>query len=394
MKTVIKYILPVLFLSVWISACNNPEAFKDVIYFTGTDMSPVVKYSLEKPESVGLSIRSSAIVQEKVEVGLRVNEALVAQYNSENGTSYAVLPKGYYSFDTSSAVIEAGKYASEPFYLKVDSVNLFKDEDTYCLPVEITNVKGGNIPVLESSRVMYLIVKKTIITKAAVLNGRYFYVNFGSDPGRDLSAVSELTMEARIFVDDFQNYSPFISSIIGCEENFLLRLGDVKIPKDILQLAGNSYPVSSVRTIDRNKWVHVAVTYNGKRIILYINGQMNAYVDAPRGPIDLLAGSKNGSTNVSFYIGTTSNSSSRTLKGKISEARVWTRALSEAEIADNICAVPADAQGLLAYWKFNEWKSDTEKSIVVDYTGHGYDAIGNGTITWVEGVRCPNPEGE
>lgn len=389
MKSIIKHSLFTFFLCTGILSCTNPEEIKDIVYFAGTDISPVVTYSLEEPEAIGISIRSSAKVTDDTKVGIKANAGLLAAYNDKNGTNYKPLPDHSYTFDTESAIIKSGKYASEPFYLQINSIDNFKDEDTYCLPVEISGIQTGNQHLLESSQVMYAVLKKTIITKAAKLSGNYFYVDFSSDPGRDLSAVSQLSMEARIFVDAFQESDPYISTIIGCEENFLLRLGDVKIPKDYLQLAGGGYPVSSVNAVTQSKWVHVAVTYDGKRITLYIDGKLNAYVDAPRGPINLFDGSKNSTSKVAFYIGTTSNSTKRTLKGKISEARIWTRALTESEIANNICAVSADSPDLLAYWKFNSWKDDANKNIVVDYTGHGYNAIGARTITWEEGVRCP-----
>lgn len=388
MKTILSYI-SIIFLSAWVCSCNSPDDFKDVVYFTGTDTSPILKYSLENPTNIGLSVRSSAKAASNIKVGIRINPSLVERFNTENGTGYRLLPDSVYSFNTGSAVIETGKYASEPFHLDVKSIKGLKDEDTYCLPVEISGVQEGDMSVLEASRVVYVIINKTIITDAAVLGGTFFHVDFGSDEGRDLTALSQITMEARIFVDAFQDFDPFISTIMGCEENFLLRLGDVKIPKDFLQLAGGGYPVSSVNAVAQSKWVHVAVTYDGKRICLYINGVLNAYGAAPRGPINLLGGSKNSATKVSFYIGTTSNANRRVLNGKISEARVWTRALTEAEIANNICAVSAKAPDLLAYWKFNSWKDDSNKHIVVDYTGHGYDAIGNNNITWVKGVKCP-----
>lgn len=383
MKT-IKYILLVI-LSGCFFACDNPEDFQDVVYFTGTDVSPVVKYSLEEPTKIGLSVRASTKVDAIVKVGVKVNTDLIDKYNEANGTNYKPLPADSYSFDVNTAVIEQNQYASQPFYLDVKSIDSFKDEDIYCLPVEITNVQEGGLPVLESSRVMYLIINKTIITNATVLSGTYFKVNFGSDAGRDLSNVSQITMEARIFVDRFQTSDPYISSIMGLEEHFLLRFGDVKIDPNTLQLAGGGYPVSSSTNVSAGKWVHIAATYDGSRARLYIDGKLNAYTDAPRGGINL-----NGiDASRSFYIGRTSVDYTRYLYGKISEARVWTRVLSEAEIANGICAVSPDSPDLLAYWKFNSYKDDSNKNIVVDLTGHGYDAVGNTAVSFVEGVRCP-----
>lgn len=384
MKT-IKYILSIVLLAGWMFSCDNPDDFQNVLYFTGTDVTPIIKYSLEEPTKIGLSIRTSSKIDTNVKIGVKVNPDLVEKYNKANGTDYKVLSGDVYAFDTETAVINKDQYASEPFYLDIKSIDSFKDEDTYCLPVEMTGVKEGNLSILESSRIMYLIINRTIITKAAILNGTYFSVDFESDQGRDLTSVPQVTMEARVYLDGYQDNSPYISTVMGLEENFLLRLGDVKIPKDYLQLAGGGYPVASTEAVPLNKWVHLATTYDGSRISIYIDGRLNAYTDAPRGGINLTG----IDPSRTFYIGTTSNSKGRTLRGKISEARVWTRALTEAEITNNICAVAADAPDLLAYWKFNTWKDDANKSIVVDYTGHGYDAIGNRTITWIEGVRCP-----
>lgn len=384
MKT-IKYILSIVLLAGWMFSCDNPEDFQDVLYFTGTDVTPVIKYSLEEPTKIGLSVRASSKVDENIKIGVKVNPDLVEKYNETNGTSYKVLSSDVYTFDSEMAVINKDQYASDPFYLDIKSIDSFKDEDTYCLPVEMTGVQEGGLPILESSRVMYLIINRTIITKAAILNGTYFSVDFRQTP--ELAAVSQVTMEARVYLDDYQNSNPYISTVMGLEENFLLRLGDVKIPKDYFQLAGGGYPVASTEAIPLNKWVHLAATYDGSRISIYIDGRLNAYTDAPRGAINL----HGTSDNRQFYIGTTSNSTGRTLKGKISEARVWTRALTEIEIANNMCAVSADSPDLLAYWKFNTWKDDTNKNIVVDYTGHGYDAVLKSYkgISWIEGVRCP-----
>lgn len=379
----------ILFIAALLSvlySCKEADEFQNVIYFTGTENSPVLKMSIEEPTDLGISVRASAITKNDINVTVAVNEALVDKYNKENGTNYKTLSTDIYSISNTSLQIKAGKYISEPLKLSIKSLNEFTDEDIYCVPMEIKNVQGGDFPVLDASRIIYLVINKTIITKAADLSGNYFKVDFeNKDLGKgDLSAVNDLTMEARIYVDRFQTANPFISTIMGLEENFLLRIGDVTIDNNQLQLAGGGYPVTSVNGLSANAWTHVAVTYDGSLIKLYVNGELESYVEAPRGPINLtgLDGDRK------FYIGQTALYG-RYLYGKISEVRVWTKALTKEEIQNGICAVSPASEGLLAYWKFNSAKSDTELNVVPDLTGNGYHAKGIRNVSWVEGVRCP-----
>ena len=64
--------------------------------------------------------------------------------------------------------------------------------------------------------------------------------------------------------------------------------------------------------------------------------------------------------------------------GYLAECRVWSRALSQTEIANNMNYVDPASEGLVAYWRMNEWEPNTNGSgnIVPDLTGHGYDAVG------------------
>ena len=79
-----------------------------------------------------------------------------------------------------------------------------------------------------------------------------------------------------------------------------------------------------------------------------------------------------------FHLGA-SYGRGRTLNGYVAECRVWTRALSQAEIANNMNYVDPTSDGLLAYWRMNAWepKESGSGNIVRDLTGHGYDAIGD-----------------
>ncbi|MNR29247.1 hypothetical protein D3C85_1466240 [compost metagenome] len=76
----------------------------------------------------------------------------------------------------------------------------------------------------------------------------------------------------------------------------------------------------------------------------------------------------------------------RYLNGYVSEARVWTRALTPNELQNNLCYVDPTTKGLLAYWRFNGAESGVN---VTDLTGHGHTAVAAKTINYVEGVRCP-----
>ncbi|MBK5722745.1 DUF1735 and LamG domain-containing protein [Dysgonomonas sp. Marseille-P4677] len=384
MKTRIILFITIL-LSV-LSSCKDADELQNVIYFTGTENSPVLKMSIEEPTDLGVSVRASSITENDINITVSVNESLIEKYNKENGTNYKALAADVYSLSSTDLQIKAGKFVSEPVKLSIKTLDSFTDEDIYCVPIEIKNVQGGDFPVLEASRVMYLVINRTIITKAADLSGNYFKVDFDNkDLGKgDLSAVDALTMEARIYVDRFQTSSPYISTIIGLEENFLLRIGDVTIDNSQLQLAGGGYPVTSVNRLSANVWTHIAVTYDGSMIRLYINGELESYVEAPRGPINLTG----LDADRKFYIGQTPLYG-RYLYGKISEARVWTRALTKEEIQNGICAVSPASEGLLAYWKFNSAKSETELNIIPDLTGNGYHAKGVRNVSWVEGVRCP-----
>lgn len=176
----------------------------------------------------------------------------------------------------------------------------------------------------------------------------------------------------------WQTGSPYISSLMGIEETFLLRFGDTTIKPDQLQLAGGGYPVTCNTVFELEKWYHVAVVFDGATISLYVNGLFDASVAAPRGPIELSRAYQNG-----FFVG--QSRGGRRMNGDVSEVRVWTKALTPADLKNNLCYIDPTAEGLLAYWRFNE----VDGKDVPDLTGHGHTAIGSSTPTFVEGVKCP-----
>lgn len=372
----IKYILyPVVIFSLMLS-CKNADDFQDMIYFTGTEKSTAAKFTIDGPASMGISVTSSTKLGGDIHVKVKTAPELIEGYNKVNDKQYKALPEGSYDLSTETATILNGQNVSSQIKFSVNSLDNFEEGVTYCMPVTIVNT-DGNLPVLESCRTLYVVIDRTIITYAASLTNNYFKVPFSKN--EELNSIPNVSMETRVFVNSFQGSSPFISSLIGIEERFLLRFGDVTINKEQLQLAGGGYPLTSTSDFSTGRWYHVAIVYDGSKLKLYIDGTLNATTDAPRGNIDLTDTYSGG-----FHIGFSAGG--RYLNGAVSETRVWTKALTEVEIQNNMCYVDPTSPNLLAYWRFNEGSGNTVK----DWTGNGYDLTSSrGNIDWKEGVRCP-----
>ncbi len=378
MKIIYSSLVVLIFLAggFLFTGCQNADKFQDVLYFTGTENSATTRYSVEGPSEIGLSVTASRKVDSDIKISLKTTPELVEAYNKLNNKLYQPLPAGSYELSSSTLTMEAGENVSGRIRLIIKSLEDFQEGVTYCMPVSIVGAEG-DLPVLEASRTIYIVINRTIITHAASLTSNYFKVPFSENAA--LASVPQVTMEARLYVHNFQSRNPFISSVMGIEENFLLRFGDVNIDKSQLQLAGGGYPITSNIQFETGKWYHVAVAYDGSQIKLYINGDLNGTVDAPRGNIDLTDSYSGG-----FHIGYSAGG--RYLDGMISEVRVWTRALTQTELANNMCYVDIESAGLLAYWRFNEG----EGSDVADWSGNGWHIKANRQVTWVEGVRCPD----
>ena len=84
----------------------------------------------------------------------------------------------------------------------------------------------------------------------------------------------------------------------------------------------------STQTILNNTWYNVVVTYNGSNKIIYINGVQDS----------TFASSVNGTTTTTWSIGAR-NTGARNFQGNISQALIYTRALSAAEISQNFNAL-------------------------------------------------------
>lgn len=349
--------------------CVNPVEPYDAIFMTDAQSTPDKTITIDTPpDGTSFTISSSVKTSEDIKIELEVRPDLLESYNAKYGKNYQMAPEGSFELSAWSTSIHAGHSISDAVDVTVTTMEDFSEGVTYCIPVSIKSVSA--MQVLEPSRTLFIILKTPVISKAIYLgSNRYEVPSFQQD--ENLSALAQVTLEARVYVERFASSDPYISSIMGIEGVCGVRFGDVKIPNNCVQICHDSYqPAATERLCETNKWYHIAAVWTGSTWDIYIDGQYVTGAQTAGETIDLTSDNSGG-----FQIGA-SYSRGRYLYGYIAEVRVWTRALSQSELANNMNYVDPQSDGLLAYWRMNKWTSSGSGNKVPDETGHGYDAIG------------------
>lgn len=248
--------------------------------------------------------------------------------------------------------------------------------------------------ILGGSRTVYYLVKRS----SAIIVAANLKDNFMTVPGfktpEGAAAVNDMpsiTYEALIDVHDYEYPAgSTITTIMGVEQHFLMRLGDVSFPRMQLQVQGpaGKFPKEDKsKSLATNTWYHVALTWdipNGV-IIFYVNGEEQSrdekYATSDVHSISLAA----PDATYPFYIGHSFENVKRQLNGNISECRIWSVARTQQEIWENMYNVDPQTPGLAAYWKFDEGEGD----IVYDRTGNGNHAQSDQPIVWPKGIEIP-----
>ena len=359
-------------------ACQKSIGFRDVVYFTGTESSPTTSMYVEGPTALGLTVTASSKLESDVTVGVKVDPTTLAAFSQSQGVDYVMLPEGSFKLDENSFKIEAGKNVSLPVNFEITSMDDFVDGAKYCVPITLTETSNG-MDILKASKTTYVVINQIVTTQGPDLNQNY-YINFPTIVNNAMfSNMSACTMELRVKVDGWQEETPYISSLMGVEENFLLRFGDVSCDNNQLQYAGRGASVTSSSHVNTGVWYHIAVVDNGSTLTLYVNGNVEGTVDSSgKSAINLAWDYMDG-----FHIGR--SETGRLIDGVLSEARVWNRALNVIELENNQCYVDPKSDGLIGYWRLDELVDGKFK----DLTGNGNDGEPTASVKWYEGLKCP-----
>lgn len=370
-----------------LASCQKSVLYSENLYEDGVVMFQAngqeIGAFLEESGPVSFNFSSSVKVDEDVTVFFEPvrDTAVLARFNQANGTNYWFLPEENTTLSENKTVIKAGEAVSDPVTVDVN-IDGFRNGVIYCLPFKITGTSTGMSPI-PGEEYAFLVIRGYVYASAANLpGGSYFEMpTTVSDPALSLEVC---TMEIRVKVHDWCYSNPYISSLIGVEENFLLRFGDISCDKNQLQLAGQGVSITSKAHFDTEKWYHIAVVADGVKQTcdLYINGELDS--STPMGGKGINLGKV---YNSKFAIGMSEKG--RYLNGQVSEARVWGRLLSPTELINGQCSIAdpvkeARENKLLGYWKLDNENRGK------DLTGNGYDGVQHGSVSYTEAnIRCP-----
>lgn len=214
---------------------------------------------------------------------------------------------------------------------------------------------------------------------ADMRKSRCYFYNTVSNP-TPINSLYNGTFEALVNIQDARTNGT-LSTIMGIEGQFLLRLGDSE-PWNQIQLATNygNYSDASLKLIETDRWYHVAVTWDSSRNIkFYIDGELkytaySYYTLYPNLGIAYSNDYEPGHRRA-FWIGY-SYDAARYFPGYMSEVRIWNKALTAEEInAENhFYQVDSQSEGLVGYWKLNgEIEDNDEEYTVKDWSPSGND---------------------
>ncbi len=197
-------------------------------------------------------------------------------------------------------------------------------------------------------------------------------------------------------------YSGSLSTIMGIEGKFLVRLGDVGIPWYQVQVCWDSGKSgywgniegklsNSNMKVNLNEWTHIAVTFGEGTVKVFINGEEKGSTTT-NVPASVNFGITHNDEQAPqgqqitrcFWVGY-SYESTRDFQGMMSELRIWNRVLTADELANEARRYSVDpkSEGLVTYWKCDEGQGN----VIKDHTSYRNDLASDG-LKW-EPVSLP-----
>lgn len=386
MKNILKYGIVLLVSALVLPGCQTENEkmdehhFDNKLYLNASASTDeiLVKQTGSKVEvtrslTIGTALEAECDITAKLVEAPELLDTYKQAYYDETAN---ILPSEMCVISDPVMKISKGANVSPEVSITFTNLDRLDRELVYIMPVKLTDIQG--IDPLDSKTVVYYVFKgAALINVVADLTENRAYPEWKD--GNVVNDMTNFTLECMV---NFNKFGRLISTIMGIEGNFLLRVGDAGVPDNQLQVACSRNLTSSDLQFETGKWYHVAVTFDNGTVIVYFNGVEKLTGNCGTSIVSLGAAHSETETSYRcFWIGY-SYASDRYLDGKICEARIWNRTLTSEEInsPNHFYSVDPLSDGLVAYWKFDDGAGNKIK----DYSVNGNDLTVDSNPDWTK----------
>lgn len=364
---------------------ENEQHYDNKLFISASNFTKEILFKAgDTNVETGLSVAIAKPEEHDIKVTMSPAPELLSTYKLAYYDETAVLlSEEHYSMPETSTTIKSGSIVSPELPIEFINTGELDIKTTYVLPVTIKSVEG--ISVLQSAKTYYYVFRgASLINVVCNLSENRAYPDFNDDAR--FNNMTENTLEMLFNASQLKSE---ISTLMGIEGKYLLRIGDAGVPSNQLQLStSNGNLTNSDLQFDSNKWYHVAVTFKEGETKIYIDGVEKAskkYSRLNTVSLGTKHSDESGGQARCFWIGYSYNEQ-RSFNGSVAEARIWNRALSAEEIqaVNHFYTVDPTSEGLIAYWKFDEGEGQTVK----DHSSSGYNLTIENLPKW-EFVTLP-----
>ena len=299
--------------------------------------------------SFNVQLSSPAETAAKFEIQL--DQEALDRYNAENFTTYKMLPTSGYTMTSKELNIETGQTLSEAVNI---TVKPFTEEqkanaEKFALPLKLVS-KDGKQSVLNSGGSMIYLLDKVVrqaVPSYSANNPIVFHMK------EDFNA-TQWTVEFCVNIDRLgtkvgeMNNQQLFSGWGSDGGEIFTRFGDAPIEGNRMNIKTQGSQMNSNMKFAINTWYHIAIVCTGTSLSLYVNGVLDNTVALPGKAVNI--------DKDNWHAGNSDSERFTYLKANVmmSEIRVWTKALSQPQIANNMYAADPASEGLYAYFKMNE----------------------------------------
>lgn len=369
-----------MLLAALATGCNDAEY--DVLgthaYISESTSASSAKVVIDAVDGATATVTISLTQKAEKDCQFRLvaDEAVMDAFNQQESSSYLTLPANVYTM-AETVTVKAGSYLSDPVSIHIDPLPKELIGEVYAIPLRLEST-DGTVPTTSNTSKFVITTESIVMSSLPQFNG-----GAGLSVDEFSQVLPNFTVECRFQVSNTSNRNRAVFTNGG---SVLLRFEDPQNntadhqAHSLVQFQGEGWYLNPTISFTPNVWQHLALTYDGKAVTLYVNGQFAGSKEGTAAPEFAVAGwfgggGSNGGhgTGDSWWYG---------CKILCSELRIWSVCRTAAQIQNNITTTSAKSAGLVAYWRMNEGSGN----VFEDCTGNGHTLRTTKTPTWVEGI--------